>query len=479
MGFCIYCGEKLDSDSRFCTRCGAEVIGADVDYTEVSSTDTYDYGITDPEPADYGDYGYNTTETFDYNSNAYTPEPMLKRQRSTQQPTGSGKKILAWVVVGMASLLLGVVLFFVISGTDPGELINSIFPGNKTNNSGTGISTSTTPTPPPDTDTGTETDPDEPEPPGTEPEDDPVIYITIPDLEGYHKDELETIFKELGLVPEYIYIEDERAEGTVLVVEKYGEKVAVPATVGVLVSLGMPYIYIENPQIVVTARYDSDRRRFADRNSYADAVRDAGGIPILPDDDTTLANAFRTGSTVNVDAIAAKYDGLVLTGGGDISARFFGQERHPASGDPDENCDIVEIALCRAFINAGKPVLGINRGMQVINVAMGGDIIQDIPDILGIASDVHLGNTRHTIQIERGTWLFDMYGSSLSVTSNHHQAVGRIADDFIVVARVGQVIEAIENGNVLGVQFNPERLPDSGSLIYSDFLKRCSYFHIR
>ena len=195
-----------------------------------------------------------------------------------------------------------------------------------------------------------------------------------------------------------------------------------------------------------------------------------------PRDDDLLADAIRTGNSANADTIAARYDGLILTGGGDISARFFGQERHFASADPDENYDVAEIALCQAFIRAGKPVLGVNRGMQIINVAMGGDIIQDIPDLLGIASNVHSGGSRHTIRIEPGTWLYDMFGSSLVTFSSHHQAVGRIADGFVIVARTGEVVEAIERGNVLGVQFHPERLADEArSAIYNDFIQRCSY----
>jgi serine/threonine protein kinase/GMP synthase-like glutamine amidotransferase len=236
-------------------------------------------------------------------------------------------------------------------------------------------------------------------------------------------------------------------------------------------------IYIETPKIVITTRYDTRNRRFAPRDDVVSSVFAAGGIPVFPDNDTMLADAIQNGNANNADIIAGLYDGLILTGGGDISARFFGQERHWASGDPDENCDIAEIALCRAFIRAGKPVFGINRGMQVINVAMGGDIIQDIPDLLGISSNVHSGNNSHTIQIEPGTWLHNLFGSSLTVDSWHHQAIGRLADNLTVAARVGVVIEAIEYGNIIGVQFNPARMPNADMLsIYNDFIHRCSYY---
>jgi gamma-glutamyl-gamma-aminobutyrate hydrolase PuuD len=242
--------------------------------------------------------------------------------------------------------------------------------------------------------------------------------------------------------------------------------------------------YIEAPIIVITTRYNSNTGRFVNQDEYAEAVRSAGGIPMLPDNDSMLADALRTGDISNVDAIAALYDGLILPGGGDISASFFGQVPHPLSGTPDVNLDRVEIALCQAFINAGKPVLGVNRGMQVLNVAMGGDIIQDIPDLLGIPSNVHSGSNTHIINIVPDSWLYELFdrSSSLLTYSSHHQSVGRIADGFVIAAYIDEVVEAIENGNALGVQFQtrPDRLPgDYSSRLYMDFIKRCSRIPIR
>jgi len=234
--------------------------------------------------------------------------------------------------------------------------------------------------------------------------------------------------------------------------------------------------YIENPNIVITTRYNPSTGAFNAQDEHAASVRSAGGTPILPGDDRMLAEILRTGDTTNADAIAQMYDGLILTGGGDISARFFNQTPHPASGTPDETRDLAELALCRAFVNAGKPILGINRGMQILNVAMGGDLIQDIPDLLGLPDDAHSGNNTHIITVERGTWLYDLFGASLLTYSAHHQCVGIIARDFKIAAYTGSVVEAIENGNFLGIQFNPERLEGNGSsLIFSDFIKRCSY----
>jgi len=238
--------------------------------------------------------------------------------------------------------------------------------------------------------------------------------------------------------------------------------------------------YIENPNIVITTRYNPSTGAFNAQDEHAASVRAAGATPVLPADDRMLADILRTGDTTNAAAIAELYDGLILTGGGDISARFFNQSPHPASGTPDEVRDTAELALCRAFVDAGKPILGINRGMQLLNVAMGGDLIQDIPDLLGLPESTHSGNVTHTIQIERGSWLYDLFGSSVLTYSAHHQSIGILAPGFTIAAYTGPVIEAIENGNLLGIQFNPERLEGSGSyLVFSDFITRCSYVPAR
>jgi len=365
------------------------------------------------------------------------------------------------VIAFAAVMLIGAILFFFVF--NGGELIGNIFSGNRTNENGDVRSEEESRT--------TSTDRGQNDDANTEQD---VTYVTVPDMVGLHQDELENRFTELNLIPDFIYVEDDAEEGTVIWVAGIGEEVPVRTKLLVQISQGPSHIFIENPRIVITTRYDSGRGRFSGRDSYVDSVTAAGGIPIMPANDSMLADALRYGNTHNVDAIAEMYDGLILTGGGDISARFFGQDRHPASADPDENCDIAEIALCIAFINAGKPVLGVNRGMQVINVAMGGDLYQDIPDLLGIASEVHSGNNRHTIQIEPNTWLYELYGSSLQTYSSHHQALKHLAEGLTVVARYGEVIEAVEYGNVLGVQFNPERLADGGTGIYSDFIRRCS-----
>jgi len=233
----------------------------------------------------------------------------------------------------------------------------------------------------------------------------------------------------------------------------------------------------EKPDIIVTARYLSASSRFADRDAYVESVKKGGGTPVMPQDDPMLTSLLKEGLVEHATLLAERYDGLILTGGGDVAAHFFGQDHHPASNLPDEILDAAELALARAFIEAKKPILGICRGMQVLNIVCGGELIQDIPDLLGIDPGFHQDNsTRHPIKIRTGSWLYDLVGPEANVNSTHHQCVDGVVKGFTVVAQTGPVIEAMESGNILGVQFHPERLLNEDMLpLFEDFINRCSY----
>jgi len=236
--------------------------------------------------------------------------------------------------------------------------------------------------------------------------------------------------------------------------------------------------HTDKPKVIVTARFANGT--FASRTTYVDAISRGGGEPIQPGDDAELYALLREGKIENAGTLAERYDGLMLTGGGDVAAHFFNQQQHPAANPPDETLDRAELALVRAFVRANKPILGICRGMQVVNIALGGELIQDIPDLLGIPFSTHNGdNVWHDIFVRRGTWLHTLTGGRVNVNSFHHQAVNPVAPGFSVVAYTGPVIEAIERGNILGVQFHPERMLDMGMLpFFEDFIYRCSHKNI-
>lgn len=160
-------------------------------------------------------------------------------------------------------------------------------------------------------------------------------------------------------------------------------------------------------------------------------------------------------------------DGLVLQGGIDICPETYGEAlRHPDwAGDPIR--DRYELALLRGFIEAGKPVLGVCRGAQLINVYFGGSLMQDIPSDCEGAT-LHQDTARydrlmHDVAFEPGSLLGTLYPAPLPhrITSIHHQCVNRLGAGLVVEARCPQdgVIEAIRHagpGFVLGVQWHPE-----------------------
>ena len=158
-------------------------------------------------------------------------------------------------------------------------------------------------------------------------------------------------------------------------------------------------------------------------------------------------------------------DGLVLCGGGDLDSALFGQESR-GSNPPDRTRDGAELALFWAFFRAGRPILGICRGMQVINVALGGDLIQDLPPALRpFHAPAGREDRIHPIRAEEGGFLHPLYGPLFPVNSAHHQAVGRLGEGLRASAWAeGGFPEALEHARlpVLGVQFHPERLALEG-----------------
>jgi len=196
---------------------------------------------------------------------------------------------------------------------------------------------------------------------------------------------------------------------------------------------------------------------------YAAAVEAAGGAPvwITPAD---LRAAGEHGALRNIDA-------LLLSGGRDIDPRLYSESITPGLDvDVDANRYEAEIPLGRAVLEERMPVLGICGGMQVLNVAAGGSLYQDV-SLLGINPAVHKVKGRdvfHDIRIVPGSRLAEILGrSELSVNSAHHQAVKQPGRGAIITAAAPDgVIEAIEFPGAtfaIGVEWHPERMPDDES----------------
>lgn len=174
-------------------------------------------------------------------------------------------------------------------------------------------------------------------------------------------------------------------------------------------------------------------------------------------------------------------DGLLLPGGGDMDPKFYGQARIPACGEPNLLRDAAEPLLLRAFLAADKPVLGICRGIQVMNAVLGGDLYQDIKPFEHLPHNDHWAKV-HTVTVRRGTLLSRILGQdTVLVNSQHHQAVDRVAPGFTLAALSEDgIVEAIEKpdaGFCLGVQWHPEWLSDADPAmqsLFDAFVNACS-----
>jgi len=192
--------------------------------------------------------------------------------------------------------------------------------------------------------------------------------------------------------------------------------------------------------------------------SYVDAVQRAGGLVLmLPPDQQLLEDPVQ-----GLDLI----DGLVLTGGSDIDPAFYGQEPHVETVDTVPERDVFEIALVNATIERDLPVLGICRGMQLINVARGGTLLQHLPEHFGHGDHRRavgsFDGADHDVRLAEGTLAARAAGEAEHATkSHHHQGIDRLGEGLVVSGRsmLDDLVEAIELPDrrfVLGVQWHPE-----------------------
>jgi len=217
------------------------------------------------------------------------------------------------------------------------------------------------------------------------------------------------------------------------------------------------------PTIGVTAATEkvsygvwSDVPAVVSPTSYVRAVQRAGGRPVL-----LLPDPEDAEDPVGVlDLI----DALIVTGGaGDVDPALYGQEPHPATGPVQEERDAYELALVRAAIERRMPVLGICRGMQILNVAYGGGIEQHLPDVVGHEDHRRTPGTfaDHEVDLQTGSLAARAAGAErTAVKSHHHQGVKEIGGGLVVTGRSGDAtVEALEDPScpfVLGVLWHPE-----------------------
>ena len=228
------------------------------------------------------------------------------------------------------------------------------------------------------------------------------------------------------------------------------------------------------PIIGITATLKEDEDAVAERPlgrfvradlDYVEGVAGAGGAPVVlpPAGDERVA-----------ESVIQSLDGLLLSGGSDLDPGYYGEEPVPELGVTLPERDAFEMALVRIALRRGMPVFGICRGMQVLNVALGGTLYQDLPsqwerDLLKHRQATPKWQPTHEVRIEDGSYIASVMGRKMvKVNSYHHQGIRALAEGLVVTGRsTDAVIEAVEAADLsewwlLGVQWHAEAMRGAG-----------------
>lgn len=211
-------------------------------------------------------------------------------------------------------------------------------------------------------------------------------------------------------------------------------------------------------RVGIVSRLERDQNLYVCNAAYPRAVEAAGGVPML---------LPYLGSHAKIRELLDALDGVVLSGGTDMDPALYGEEMHPAIESVVPERDAFEVSLIRAFLDLDRPILGICRGMQSLNVALGGSLYADLAACLPSARNhrdgTPLRETVHPVEIEPTSRLARLAGiTHAEVNSWHHQAVKAVGSGLHACAYASDgVVEAIESRDhrfVIGVQWHPEHL---------------------
>lgn len=234
------------------------------------------------------------------------------------------------------------------------------------------------------------------------------------------------------------------------------------------------------PIIGLMAHMDTEKGPFGHShlgNTYILSISRAGGVPLMIP--ARLQEDER-------ERLVPLCDGFLFTGGVDISPYFYGEDAHEKVGFTDSVLDEVQIPFMKMALAADKPILGICRGHQVLNVACGGTLYQDLSEIPGVYvkhfQKTRSGDVSHMVNLKPGSLLFTLYGEKIMVNSYHHQAVKKCGKNVKPVAYSADgVVEAIEvagHSYAMGVQWHPEAMYAVGNPsmepLFASFVEACA-----
>lgn len=235
------------------------------------------------------------------------------------------------------------------------------------------------------------------------------------------------------------------------------------------------------PIIGISGSHSDEKKQHTLSDNYISVLLKAGAIPVLlprfTDEETAAA-------------LLDHLDGFLLAGGGDVLPSRFGEETLPECGPIDETRDICELYLTKGALERGMPIFGICRGVQVLAVALGGTLFQDIESQLGIPASAHkqeppYDNPTHTVRFKEGGLFERITGTQLMLTNSiHHQSI-KDAGPMLRIEGITMdgIIEAVsmkDRENVLGVQFHPECLAyysDWAERLFTYFVQQARQFH--
>ncbi|WP_342043556.1 gamma-glutamyl-gamma-aminobutyrate hydrolase family protein [Bacillus sp. OTU2372] len=211
-------------------------------------------------------------------------------------------------------------------------------------------------------------------------------------------------------------------------------------------------------------------------HDYHKTVAANGGLPII----LPYINAELAIETMPL------CDGIILSGGEDVDPLFYGEDPHPQLGPTTRERDSVEIAIAKYALENNIPLLAICRGIQILNVALGGSLLQDIPsqvkEPIQHSQKVTRSRETHWVNIQKDSKLFQILDSEqVRVNSLHHQSINKVAKDLRVVAESSDgIVEAVEyiypNTFTVGVQWHPESMANTNNQmnnLFVEFIKSC------